>query len=140
VHNKKHRCSSTTWDKRVCPPEGGSDAWVTTDEEFIKFGARLLYGKVGNSRDLILEKYKKSWEKLHPNTEVPLTSSGEPIDFLWDPKHPCSEIPWLGDIPQSAPLTGTILIFKITLSKSLIFSRATSSAGSKAFSFTGSSH
>jgi hypothetical protein len=107
IHDNKHRCKSTKLLKQFgCPSEPKSCAWTTTDEEYIKFGSRLINQRVGVKREQILERYMSSWKVLHPDEEVPLTLSGEPIDFLWESIHPCHHIPWMKDIPESNSLTG----------------------------------
>ena len=89
-----------------CPTsDSSSNAWKTKDEEYIKFGHRLMYQRKGNLRDLILERYKSAWRKSYPDTEVPLTTDGEPFDFLSHPEPPVPNIPWMKDIPD---LNGTI--------------------------------
>ena len=90
-----------------CPPNGSAtSAWPTKDEEYIKFGSRLVNQRSGVTRNMILDKYKRAWKALHPTVEVPLTPNGEPIDFLWEEIYPCNHIPWMKDIPASDPLTG----------------------------------
>ena len=75
------------------------------DDEFVK-SARLLVDRHGITHDRTLRRYKIAWMALYPSEEVPLTSEGLPIDFLWDPRHTCPRIPWIGDIPASESLSG----------------------------------
>lgn len=104
-HEKKHRCTPETRLDYKCPKENELGAWATSDEEYIKFAARLIFEKEGAIRDRTIERYKNAWKMLHPDDDVPLTSGNEPIDFLWDMSHPCHRIPWMGAIPRSASLT-----------------------------------
>ena len=109
-HNGKHRCNLENPETYGCPNAGQREAWATTDEEFIKFGARLMYQKEGNRKEALLLRYKRAWNNLYPGTVVPLTAKGEPIDFLWDVNYTCPDIPWMADIPPSESLTGKFSI------------------------------
>jgi len=109
MHNKKHMCAEDASHPR-CVFNDGKEVWATTDEEFVKFGARLIFQRTGETRTKIIQRYKESWARLHPDEQVPLTSTGEPIDLLWESIHPCQHIPWMGGIPPSDSLTGRITI------------------------------
>ena len=74
--------------------------WSTTNEEYVRFGARLASERKGLVLDMVLTRYKQAWNVLYPNDPVPLTTEGLPVDFLWDARYPCAKIPWLGDIPR----------------------------------------
>lgn len=104
LHNKKHTCTSD--DQAGCVSKDKKEAWATTDEEYIKFGARLIIQKGVEMRNKVINRYKIAWAKLHPDEEVPLTSEDEPIDFLWESIHPCEHIPWMAGIPKSNRITG----------------------------------
>lgn len=105
-HNNKHRCTPETRSKYGCPSEECPAAWLTSDEEYIKFGARLVHEKDSIVQTRTIERYKIAWRNLYPREDVPLTPNGEPIDFLWEDFYKCTRIPWMKDIPISQSLTG----------------------------------
>jgi hypothetical protein len=105
-HKLKHRCNEDNYETYGCPGPNTPWSWITTNEEMVKFGARLAWSRKGQSLESTLSSYKQAWNALYPNKEVPLTSEGMPIDFLWDETHPCPLVPWLQDIPLSETLTG----------------------------------
>ena len=60
----------------------------------------------GIMHDKLLEQYKISWRKLHPNQLIPLTLEGLPVDHSHDPHYPCPGVPWLADFLSHDPFTG----------------------------------
>ncbi|KAF8804171.1 hypothetical protein BYT27DRAFT_7214245 [Phlegmacium glaucopus] len=100
-HEKRHRCTQETRSAHGCPVDVSEDYWLTTDEEYIKFSGCLVVGRKGITYERTVKRYKEAWKKLYPSQEVPLTSTGKPLDFLWDPAYPCPKVPWLKDIPNS---------------------------------------
>lgn len=92
LHDKRHQCTPDTRATYGCP---GNDRenWQTTDQEYVKFAARLITDRSGEIRDRTIERYKQAFKQLYPNQPVPLTSDGEPVDHSEDDHYPCF-LPW----------------------------------------------
>lgn len=82
-HDNKHRCTTETYLQYGCPPADVQPFWPTTNEEMVRFSARLIIGRKGDLRDRTIRRYKRVWMALFPNEEMPLTQKGLPIDFLF---------------------------------------------------------
>ena len=95
IHLKTHTCGE----------EACGSIWSTRDDEFVKFGNRLASRcESQKTHEHLVMLYQSAWRKLHPNGgEPPMNPSGNPVDFLRDPRFICEKsLPWLAEVVHEA--------------------------------------
>lgn len=89
----------------TCGEETCGSIWSTRDDEFVKFGNRIASRcESQKTHEHFISLYQNAWRKLHPRGgEPPMDSSGNPFDFLRDPRFICeNQLPWSAKAIQEA--------------------------------------